>query len=256
MSVITLISDWNLQDPYVAMFKGRLMQKMPDVQLLDITHQVEVLNINQAAFLLKGAYQSFPEGTVHIDMVGMTDSFDEDPIMMKWNNHYFVGLNNGTFSLMFFDHLTEIEIRKYKGNEERFFDKVIALSAACVENDWEACTEPFAEYQSKRPFEASYFAFRNHISGMVVYIDSQSNIVTNIPVSMFKEALKGGSFRARIGNVEVTKYHEKYVRDVEPFFIPNSLGMMEVATYGGRVALLARWQRDASVEIDFQPNKG
>lgn len=251
-SNITLISDWKLQDPYVSMFKGRLLQRMPEANLLDMTHDVDILNTNQSAFLQKGAYQNFPADTVHIDLVGVTDNLEEFPIMMKWDGHYFVGRDNGLFSMMFFDHLSEIEIRRYEGEEEGFWNKMVELSAACLDGTWESRTEVLQTYRKPRPFEANYFAFRNHISGMVVYIDAQSNVLTNIPVTMFREALQSGTFEAMIGSVKITKFYENYVRDPEPYFVPNSMGMMEVATYGGRVALLARWQKDTGVEIDFR----
>ena len=252
-SNITLISDWKQQDPYVSMFKGLLLQRMPEVRILDMTHEVEVMNINQASLLQKGAYRNFPQETVHMDLVGVSDSLPGSPIMMKWDGHYFVGQDNGSFPLMFYEHLSEVEIRQYNGKEDGFLNKVVALGASCIEGTWEKCTEVLSTYRKLRPFEANYFAFRNHISGMVVYIDAQSNILTNVPVSMFREALQSGTFEAMIGSVKITKFHEHYVRDSEPYFIPNSLGLMEVATYGGRVALLARWQKDTSVEIDFQP---
>ena len=43
--IITLISDWRLRDPYVAMFKGALLSESPEANLLDITHYVDVFNL-------------------------------------------------------------------------------------------------------------------------------------------------------------------------------------------------------------------
>ena len=61
MKTITLISDWKLRDPYVAMFKGQLLKAVPDANIIDITHAIDSFSIEQTAFILKNSYSSFPE---------------------------------------------------------------------------------------------------------------------------------------------------------------------------------------------------
>ena len=54
--IITLLSDWRLRDPYVAMLKGELWKAQPDAQILDITHYVDKFNLPQTALLMKTSY--------------------------------------------------------------------------------------------------------------------------------------------------------------------------------------------------------
>ena len=66
MHIITLTSDWNDYDYYVASLKGKLLTNCPDVRIVDISHQVRLFNTAQAAFLVRNSYPNFPENTIHI----------------------------------------------------------------------------------------------------------------------------------------------------------------------------------------------
>lgn len=87
------------------------------------------------------------------------------------------------------------------------------------------------------------------IAGHVIYIDAYNNVLTNIPVSLFEEKVHDGRFTAKIGTLVITHLHRTYESDPEPYLIPNSLGVMEIATYKSRVSILAKWQKDTSVDI-------
>ncbi|UCB42757.1 MAG: SAM-dependent chlorinase/fluorinase, partial [Dehalococcoidales bacterium] len=68
-SVITLTTDFGLNDAYVAAMKGGILSINPGVTLVDICHTINPQDIAQAAFILGTAYQSFPKGTVHLVVV-------------------------------------------------------------------------------------------------------------------------------------------------------------------------------------------
>ena len=82
MKNITLISNWKLRDPYVAMFKGQLWKAIPDANIIDITHAVDGFSVEQTAFILKNSYKSFPEQTLHIILTGTTMSHTSMPVMV------------------------------------------------------------------------------------------------------------------------------------------------------------------------------
>ncbi len=255
MKNITLISDWQMQDPYLAMFKGQLLSRIPEATLFDLTHNIEVMHVNTVSFLLKNCYQRFEVGTVHIDLVGATDFYENQPMLAVKDGHFFISPATEVLSLMFFSKEEPLTIYQYTGTENGFWAKMIALAESCLAGTWETCTEVYSDYRIKRPFEANHYESQRRISGHVMYIDAQNNVLTNIPVEMFQNAVRGGKIDARVGSNHITHYHDRYVRDEEPYFIPNSLGMMEVTVYGGRVSLLAHWQRDTDVEIDYTPGK-
>lgn len=247
MKLITLTSDWTLQEPYLAMLKGRLFSHLPDAYVLDHTHAIEIGNVNQTAFLLRHSYSSFPESTVHLVLTGASSFLLSKPVVVAADGHFFVGEDNGVFSLLTYG-MTGLVVRQYDGEEGDFFDKMIQLAGWCLDGNWQEHTTE-CMLQMRIPFTATYVESQNMIAGHIAYIDAYSNVVTNIPVSLFEEKVHDGRFTARIETMDITHYHRTYVADTEPYLIPNSLGVMEIAAYRGRLSILAKWQKDTSVDI-------
>jgi len=61
--IISLLTDFGLKDPYVAQVKAVLLSYCRDAIIIDLTHDVEVFNEFQAAFLLKVSVLYMPTGT-------------------------------------------------------------------------------------------------------------------------------------------------------------------------------------------------
>ncbi|MDB4303479.1 SAM-dependent chlorinase/fluorinase, partial [Desulfosarcina sp.] len=74
MPIITLTSDWGQKDAYAGAVKGAILSKMPEVTIVDISHQVPPYEIEQAAYILKNAYPNFPKGTIHIIGINTEES--------------------------------------------------------------------------------------------------------------------------------------------------------------------------------------
>ena len=66
MAIITITSDLGLKDHYVSSIKGAILSRLPNVTLIDISHQIPTYNIQEAAYILKNAYPNFPKGSIHL----------------------------------------------------------------------------------------------------------------------------------------------------------------------------------------------
>ena len=66
MPIVTLTSDFGLSSHYSAILKGALLQRVPDVQVVDISHKIRKFDVVEAAFVLRSVYREFPEGTIHM----------------------------------------------------------------------------------------------------------------------------------------------------------------------------------------------
>ena len=100
MAIITLTSDWGSSDFYVPAVKGAIFSLLPDVNIVDITHNVKSFDVKSAAFIVKNCYKNFPKGTVHVLAVDTEESSDNPHVALKVNDHYFVGTDNTIFSLI------------------------------------------------------------------------------------------------------------------------------------------------------------
>src|ERR1700753_4063173 len=101
MAIITLTTDLDDKDIYQAALKGSILKLLPAVNIVDITNNVSAFNIQQAAFILKNSFHYFPEATVHLIGIDTVFSNSTRYLAIKYKGHYFVGADNGIFSLMF-----------------------------------------------------------------------------------------------------------------------------------------------------------
>lgn len=247
MKLITLISDWTTHEPYVAMFKGRIYAQLQDVNVVDITHTIEIANVNQTAFILRNSFSSFPEGTVHLVLTNASRYLLSSPVVICLDGHFFIGDDDGIFALLSYEKQNVVS-RIFSAGTGDYLQKMIQLAGYCINGNWQEHTEEYV-FKKRIPFVAEYIESQNMISGHIAYIDSYSNVLTNIPVSLFEEKVHNGIFTARVDSLSITHLHSTYEQDTEPYLVPNCLGVMEIAAYRGRVSILAKWQKDTSVDI-------
>ncbi|MGZ3835650.1 MAG: SAM-dependent chlorinase/fluorinase, partial [Mucilaginibacter sp.] len=113
MAIITLTTDLGDKDIYQAALKGSILKLLPEVNIVDITHSVAAFNVQQAAFILKNSFYYFPEATVHLIGIDTVYNTETKYLAVRYKDHYFVGADNGIFSLMFDtepDEMVEINI--------------------------------------------------------------------------------------------------------------------------------------------------
>ncbi len=195
MKNITLISDWKLRDPYVAMFKGEILTAFPEVNILDLTHSITLHHIPQTAFILRNSYLSFPNGTVHLILTGLSFSKDSLPVIAQYNGHWFIGEDTGIFSLLF-DGDENFTCRQYpKKNKKSLNQKIIEMVGWLFGQTIEKETVPYPKIVPKTAYKPSYSKLSDTITGKIVFIDGAANAITNIPVSLFHEARKNRNFK-------------------------------------------------------------
>ncbi|MCB0245763.1 MAG: SAM-dependent chlorinase/fluorinase, partial [Anaerolineae bacterium] len=52
MTIITLTTDFGVDDSYVAVMKGVILAIAPVARIVDITHQIAPQNVHEAAYVL------------------------------------------------------------------------------------------------------------------------------------------------------------------------------------------------------------
>ena len=95
--IITLTTDFGLSDPYVGIMKGVILSINPEARIVDISHQIDVGAIPHAADLILEACDFFPKGTIHVGVVDPGVGGDRRPILIKTEDYFFLGPDNGLF---------------------------------------------------------------------------------------------------------------------------------------------------------------
>lgn len=100
MNILTLLTDFGTEDSYVAAMKGIILSVSQNIRILDITHEIASFDIDSASWILYNSYYTFPVGTVHVCVVDPGVGTLRDIIVIKAFGYWFVGPDNGVFSMI------------------------------------------------------------------------------------------------------------------------------------------------------------
>lgn len=95
MALITLLTDFGTQDPFVGEMKGVLLTIAPDAVPVDLTHGIAPGNVREAAWVLRKSLPWFPPGTCHLVVVDPGVGSGRRAIAADAGGHRFVGPDNG-----------------------------------------------------------------------------------------------------------------------------------------------------------------
>lgn len=93
--LMTFLSDFGLQDSYVAEVKAVLLSRRPELQIVDITHEVPPFNVKWGSFQLRRSYAFFPKGTFHLAVVDPGVGTNRRNLYVKTRDYHFIGPDNG-----------------------------------------------------------------------------------------------------------------------------------------------------------------
>ena len=95
MTLITLLTDFGLQDGYPGIMKGVIWGIAPDVQIADLTHAIHAQDIMEGALALGRAFPYFPPGTIHLAVVDPGVGTGRRAMAARIGDCFFVGPDNG-----------------------------------------------------------------------------------------------------------------------------------------------------------------
>ena len=100
MTVITLLTDFGIRDGYPGVMKGVIWKIAPDVQIVDLSHEISPQDILEAALLLWRSTPFFPDGTIHVAVIDPGVGTSRRGLAVQIGSQYFVGPDNGLFTLV------------------------------------------------------------------------------------------------------------------------------------------------------------
>jgi S-adenosylmethionine hydrolase len=98
---IVFMTDFGVVDDSVALCRGVMYSIMPDVRIVDLTHQVTPFSIRDGARFLYGATPYFPAGTVFVVVIDPTVGSTRKAVVARSKRgQYFVLPDNGLLTLV------------------------------------------------------------------------------------------------------------------------------------------------------------
>lgn len=242
MTLITLTTDFDLADSYVAAMKGVILSIASDVQIVDITHQIAPQDVRAAAWVLSTAAPYFPADTVHVVVVDPGVGSVRRPIAIQAGETRFVGPDNGVFSLVLAaaDRAAVVHLQNrayWRPTVSHTFHgrDIFAPVAAHL-----AAGAPLASLGPPiddpvllalaRPDQSTSGA----LHGEIIHVDRFGNLVSNIPGGW----LAGREWTIRIAGQNLEGVHSAYadVATGQLVALVSSAGTLEVALCNGNAA--------------------
>lgn len=211
MSLITLLTDFGTADSYVAEVKGVLLSAVPAAALVDVTHSVPPGDVRVGAYLLGRVWHRFPAGTVHLAVVDPGVGTGRAALALRAHGHYFVGPDNGLFTLVLRDAEVQIVSLPTPDSASATFhgrDLFAPAAAALAAGATLArLGEPFAAMPARLAYAEPHYEGKS-VVGQVVYVDRFGTLVTNLLPDLVPsyatievEGLEVGPLRRTFGDV-------------------------------------------------------
>ena len=93
--VVALLSDFGLSDHYVATMKGAMLAIAPNLNIVDLNHEVGAQNTSKAAYLLWASYRYFPKKTIFTCVVDPGVGTSREIIIARTKHFTFLAPQNG-----------------------------------------------------------------------------------------------------------------------------------------------------------------
>ena len=265
--LITLTTDFGLDDPFVGIMKGVILNIEPDARIIDITHNIEPQNILQAARVLNATYPWYPRKTIHIvvvdpDVGGPESSKNsitkkktshsnksvlslitegrgpvgKRPILIQSQFQTFIGPDNGVLTPALGSKSKVYELNNQKYFLENISNTFHGRDLFAPVGAWIASGIPPSKMgpllltptQLNMP-EATQ---KNQwIEGEIIYIDNFGNATTNISLELIEKAYSpSDTIEVRVGKDKINGLVTGYYQVTlgQPGAILNSWNQLEI----------------------------
>lgn len=237
--IITLTTDFGLDDPFVGMMKAVILSIAPEARIVDLTHGIRSHDVMEAALVIRSSYSYFPRGSIHVVVVDPGVGSQRRPLLATTENGYFIAPDNGVLSEIyagsspvacveltaskFFQHPVS---QTFHGRD--IFSPVAAWLSRGIQP--ERFGKPVREVVRLRLPPIRQLG-RGRVGGTVLRVDKFGNLVTNIRAEGFKDLLQQNKFRLQIGGRWVDRLCSSYAeaQGREPFAIWGSFGLLELS---------------------------
>ncbi len=188
--IVTLLTDFGVQDSYVGQLKGIILGINPHVTFVDISHSVRRHDIRDAAFLIYSAWRAFPPGTVHLCIVDPGVGSPRRILLLKLEDQYFLGPDNGIFTYLLLDSEQKmIPHAQYSVTTDSYFTEpegatfhgrdIFAPVAAQLTLGIDPVSLGPEINDPVRIETPAVVNVEGKISGAVIHIDNFGNLITN-----------------------------------------------------------------------------
>jgi S-adenosyl-L-methionine hydrolase (adenosine-forming) len=243
---ITLSTDFGVADHFVGVLKGVILKINSEVQLVDLSHEINSFDILDGALMVGLSYRFFAPGTIHVVVVDPGVGSARRPILARAAGHIFVAPDNGVLSLIY-EH-GPVEVRHI--TTDRYFLHPVSstfhgrdifapvagwLSRGTPAGEFGEIIDDYCRITFPRPVRV-----KDSLSASVIKVDKFGNLLTNVTGQDIPELLSQSPapFKIMINQREITRLARSFADGSpgEAFGYLGSSGFLEIAVNRGSAA--------------------
>ncbi len=257
--IIALLTDFGLSDHYVGVVKSVLLDLVPSVQIIDLTHGITPGGIREGAYTLWAAAPYLPAGAVVLAIVDPGVGTDRRVLMLQAQRHTWIAPDNGLLDMV---RGEDPKARSYEPKSTMLHqlsrreisttfhgrDVFAPLAGALARGDRMPAVGRRVMLAPAPAWKAS--TLEPSVSPEILTVDRFGNIVTNIVIPQGCEP-RDVVRMVGVGNIMVSHSIRAYQDGAEntPSMIRGSSGLLEVVVRGGSASTLLRAQVQTTVRV-------
>ncbi len=179
----------------------------------------------EAAYLAENLYSRFPTGTIHFITTNMYMERLMPIVLVHCESHYFIGVDNGVFSILF--HQKDAQFRLLASQVDEDWNLIISgaiqqLTGGIAWNTIGTALEQLRQVKRPEPFIKE-----SYVEGAVLFTDDFGNAITNIKQEQVSSVFDLSKVIISFGashRIQGIKKSIAEAADHEPFAIFNAFG--------------------------------
>ena len=121
MKVISLTTNLGYGNIEISILKGMLLARVPEVKIADLTHDLGLNDVIDAAVILNRHSAYFPAGSIHLFLTTTEFLPPERVIAAKIGEQYYIGPDNGFLTILIKDaQIKNLPTRFIQTNHQEF----------------------------------------------------------------------------------------------------------------------------------------
>ncbi|MFN0117690.1 MAG: S-adenosyl-l-methionine hydroxide adenosyltransferase family protein [Elusimicrobiota bacterium] len=260
--IVCLLSDFGLADHFIGTMKGILLSADPDVQIVDISHDVPPQDVRFGAFQLMETYGFFPEKSIFLAVVDPGVGSNRKIICAEAANRVFVGPDNGLLSWVFKNdrptfvmELIPDMISSYPISATFHGRDIMAPFVAKLLKGEAINTlgRSISQWETI-PFPPVLKAGSRWVAE-VLLVDHFGNLVTNLKASELKDFSENSKIWFEIADKNTIRGVSQTYSSVEegkPLIVVGSSGFLEIALRNGHAANFFQLKAGHKFHVHFR----
>lgn len=215
--IITLTTDFGHGSAYVAQMKGVILSMNPEVNVVDVTHDIPPQDIRAGAQTLSDLFDWYPEGAIHVAVVDPGVGTSRNIVYVNAGGRHFIAPDNGLLSRVIRQHEPQQQVfltnsEYWLGDVSSTFHGRDIMAPAAAHLSLGLDPEKLGEGAEKlnRLSWPEIHLENCSIQGTIISFDSFGNLITDITAQTLFEASAKNPMSIHCGHHEIQNLVKTY----------------------------------------------